>query len=248
MALRPLPRPAFGDDDGTADPVLGQALAAWSRDPAAEPRLLAVLARARLLVPVVALPGGTEPGDGGPRREKSSEMAVLTLVLPSGRRALPVFTSTEALARWRPEARPVAVTAAQALGAALHEQAGALVLDLAGPVTYEASGAALRALASGGSPLRAPAVGAALRGVLAGEPAVLAAHLAPGGPADGVLALSLDPAAAVPRVVSRLARALAADEVLRAHLVRGLDLAVLPPGGTLAGDPVYRRTGLSGVC
>jgi hypothetical protein len=39
----------------------------------------------------------------------------------------------------------------------------------------------------------------------------------------------------------RLARALAADEVLRGHLLRGLQLAVLPPGRRVAGEPTYRR-------
>ncbi|MDT0345647.1 SseB family protein [Streptomyces litchfieldiae] len=241
MALKNIPGPAFADDDGTADPALRGALADWARDPAAEQALVAALAGARLLVPVVAVLGEAETGADGLRREKSSDMAVLTLALPDGRRALPVFTATDTLARWRPDARPVAVTTEQALAAAVQEGAGSLLLDVAGPVTYELAGAALRAVAGGGSPAAAPAVTRAVRALLAAEPAVAAAHLVPGGAADGTLALILDGPAPSAEAVGRLARALAADEVLRAHLVRGLQLAVLPPGSALPGEPTYRR-------
>ncbi|CAM5415974.1 SseB family protein OS=Streptomyces alboniger OX=132473 GN=CP975_06175 PE=4 SV=1 [Streptomyces alboniger] len=61
-------------------------------------------------------------------------MAVPTL--KAGHRALPAFTSTDSLARWDPEARPVAVPLHQALQAAAHEKADTIVLDLAGPVPY----------------------------------------------------------------------------------------------------------------
>ncbi|WP_049577246.1 SseB family protein [Streptomyces sp. SBT349] len=241
MPLTNIPSPAFADDDGAADPALARALADWARDPAAEPAVLAALTGARLLAPVVAVLGEAETGDDGLRREKSSEMAVLTLALPGGRRALPVFTATGTLARWRPDARPVPVTTRQALAAAVQEGAGALVLDVAGPVTYELSGAGLRTVAGGGSPAAAPAVAEAVRAVLATEPAVAAAHLVPGGAADGTLALVLDGPEPPAPAVTRLARALAADAVLRAHLVRGLQLAVLPEGGALPGEPTYRR-------
>ncbi|TDC64046.1 SseB family protein [Streptomyces hainanensis] len=242
MAPKNIPQPAFADDDGTAHPELRSALDAWASDPGAEPRLVTALADARLLVPVVAVLGEAETGPDGLRREKSSEMAVLTLELPNGRRALPVFTAVGTMARWRADARPVAVTTAQALRAAVQENAGALVVDVAGPVAYELSGPALRAVAAGGDPAVPPAVAEAVRAVLATEPAVRAARLVPGGRnADATLALSLDPAAPTADAVRRLAGALAADATLRAHLVRGLQLAVLPPDATLPGEPTYRR-------
>ncbi|RBM23917.1 SseB family protein [Streptomyces sp. PT12] len=236
-----IPRPAFAADDGTADPALARALADWARDPGTEPAVLSALGGARLLVPVVAVLGEAETGEDGLRRDKSSEMAVLTLALPGGRRALPVFTATETLARWRSDARPVPVTTRQALAAAVQEGAGALVVDIAGPVAYELAGAGLRAVAGGGSPASAPAVAEAVRAVLATEPAVAAAHLVPGGDADATLALRLDGRADAAPAMTRLARALAGDEVLRAHLVRGLQLAVLPPGAALPGEPTYHR-------
>ncbi|MDT3400602.1 SseB family protein [Streptomyces sp. B1866] len=246
MALKSIPDPGFRGDDGSADPRLAAALAAWAADPAAEPEVLAALAGARLLVPVVAVLGEAEEGPDGLRREKSSDMAVPTLQAPGGRRALPAFTSTEALARWRPDARPVAVPLRQALQAAAQERADTLVLDLAGPVAYQVAGPALRALAEGradADPLADPAVADAVRAVLAAEPDVLRAHLGPsaGTAADGVLALALAPGEHVRRTAHRVARALAADETLRERLVRGLDLALLPPDAAVSGEPLYHR-------
>ncbi|MFV2120772.1 SseB family protein, partial [Streptomyces sp. Act-28] len=148
MALKNIPDPGFSDDDGSADPRLAEALAAWAGDRGAEPRVLEALKGARLLVPVVAVLGEVEEDENGLRREKTSDMAVPTLTA-GDRRALPAFTSTEALARWDPTARPVAVPLLQALRAAAHEKADTLVLDMAGPVPYELTGRALLALAEG---------------------------------------------------------------------------------------------------
>ncbi|MGW1378963.1 SseB family protein [Streptomyces sp. NPDC002446] len=239
-----IPNPGFSDDDGSADPALAAALSAYDEDRSAEPQLLAALAGARVLVPVVAILGEVETGPDGLRREKTSDMAVPTLQAPDGRRALPAFTSMDTLQRWRPDARPVAVPLQQALLAASHEQADTLVIDLAGPVTYQLTGPALRALAEGrttADPLADPAVTDALRALLAAEPAVLVARLAPSGETDATLALGLAAEAPAAEVAQRLAQALATDEVLRARLVRGLDLALLPPGGTTAGEVLYRR-------
>ncbi|MFG2192308.1 SseB family protein [Streptomyces sp. NPDC048639] len=250
MALKNIPDSGFSDDDGSADPRLAEALTAYGEDRAAEPRVLSALPGARLLVPVVAVLGETETvespsGTGKPlRREKSSDMAVPTLKGPGGRRALPAFTSTESLARWDPAARPVAVPLHQALQAAAHEKADTVVLDLAGPVPYELTGPALLALAEGratADPLADPAVAEAVRAVVAEEPAVVRAHLTPGGDADGTLALALAADASAPEVAQRLASALAADTVLRARLIRGLDMALLPPDTAIPGEPLFVR-------
>ncbi|MGV4924760.1 SseB family protein [Streptomyces sp. BHT-5-2] len=239
-----IPNPGFADDNGSADPALAAALAAYATDPGTEPDLLAALADARLLVPVVAVLGEVETGPDGLRREKTSDMAVPTLTAPDGRRALPAFTSMDSLRRWRPDARPVAVPLRQALLAAAHEQADTVVLDLAGPVTYQLTGAALRALAEGrttADPLADPAVTEALRTLLAAEPAVLVARLTPSAETDGTLALGLAADAVPAETAQRLAQALATDETLRARLVRGLDLALLPPGADTTGAPLYQR-------
>lgn len=151
VANKNIPDPGFSDDDGSADPRLSAALAAWAEDRAAVGPVLDALKGARLLVPVVAVLGEVEEDENGLRREKSSDMAVPTLKAGS-RTALPAFTSTASLARWDPEARPVAVPLHQALQAAAHEKADTVVLDLAGPVPFELTGSALLALAEDGPP------------------------------------------------------------------------------------------------
>ncbi|MCW7941168.1 hypothetical protein AAW14_02450 [Streptomyces hygroscopicus] len=242
MANKNIPDSGFSDDDGSADPRLSAALAAWAEDRTAVQPVLEALKGARLLVPVVALLGEVEEDENGLRREKTSEMAVPTLKA-AGRTALPAFTSTETLGRWDPAARPVAVPLHQALQAAVHEKADTIVLDMSGPVPFELTGPALVALAEGRTstdPLADPAVTGAVRAAVVAEPAVVRAYLGP-GQADGILALVLDPAADPAEAARAVARRLAADETLRARLVRGLDLAVLPAGATPPGEPLFVR-------
>ncbi|MET8883352.1 SseB family protein [Streptomyces rubiginosohelvolus] len=258
MELKNIPDPGFSDDDGSASPALTSALDAWSRDRSAVGPVLTALRDARLLVPVVAVLGEVEEDsqegrealqkggggrrEGGLRREKTSDMAVPTLKA-GDRRALPAFTSTASLALWDPEARPVAVPLHQALQAAAHEKADTVVLDLAGPVAFELSGQALLALAENRTstdPLQDPAVIEAVRETVAADPAVVRAHLGP-GTADGTLALVLAPDAVPADAARRIAQALSASEVLRARLVRGLDLALLPAGTAMPGEPLFAR-------
>ncbi|MEU8438002.1 SseB family protein [Streptomyces sp. NPDC029216] len=246
MATKNIPNPGFSDDDGTADPRLSAALAAWAEDRSREPQLLAALKDARLLVPVVAVLGEVETDpETGLKREKTSDMAVPTLTA-GDRRALPAFTSIASLALWDPAARPVAVPLHQALAAAVHEKADTIVLDLAGPVPYQLTGPALLALAEGrtdADPLADPAVRGAVRAAVAAEPAVLRAHLGPGGAAaDGTLAIVLSEGTPVAPAARRVAEALAADETLRGRLVRGLDLALLPADAPVPpGEPLFTR-------
>ncbi|WP_406426040.1 SseB family protein [Streptomyces sp. NBC_01589] len=242
MAQKNIPDSGYSDDDGTADPALTAALAAWAEDRTAIGPVLEALKGARLLVPVVAVLGQAEEDASGLRREKTSDMAVPTLQA-GDRRALPAFTSTASLARWDPQARPVAVPLHQALQAAAHEKADTVVLDLAGPVAFELTGSALLALAEGrtsADPLDDPAVTSAVREAVAAEPAVIRAHLVPGR-AGGTLALVLAPDAAPADAARRVAESLAADEVLRARLVRGLDLALLPADAITPGEPLFAR-------
>ncbi|WP_392841801.1 SseB family protein [Streptomyces sp. LN500] len=242
MAQKNIPDSGYSDDDGTADPVLTAALAAWAWDRTAIGPVLEALKGARLLVPVVAVLGEVEEDESGLRREKTSDMAVPTLQA-GDRRALPAFTSTASLALWDPQARPVAVPLHQALQAAAHERADTVVLDLAGPVAFELTGSALLALAEGrtsADPLDDPAVTSAVREAVAAEPAVIRAHLVPGRD-GGTLALVLAPDAAPADAARRVAESLAADEVLRARLVRGLDLALLPADAITPGEPLFAR-------
>jgi SseB protein N-terminal domain len=124
------------DDTGAADPALTAALAAYAADPAREPEVLAALAGARLLVPVVASLGEAETGPDGLTRDKSSDMAAVLMRWDDGRLALLAFTGLESLQRWDADARPVPVPARTAALAALQDGAEALLIDPAGPVRY----------------------------------------------------------------------------------------------------------------
>lgn len=123
-------------DTGEPDPALAAALAAYAGDSAREPDVLAALAQARLLVPVVATLGESETGPDGLVRDKSADMATVLMRGRDGRTALLAFTGLEALHRWDPEARPVPVPSRTAALAALQDGAEALLVDVAGPVRY----------------------------------------------------------------------------------------------------------------
>jgi hypothetical protein len=107
-------------DMGDADPRLTAALE--SGDLAT---IQSVVLEVRVLVPIVAT---GEEGTG-------AEMAVPRLVNEDGLHALPVFSSYDALRAWRPEGRPVPMTGAQAVEAAIKEGYDAVVLDVAGPIS-----------------------------------------------------------------------------------------------------------------
>ena len=159
------------------------ALAAYAAGQASEHAVLAALDSARLMVPVVALLAAEDaPGPAGLRREKSSEMALPTVIGSDGRAALPAFTSAASLARWRPEARPVPVPAAQVWQSGA-KNASAVVIDIAGPVPFAVDGARLAALAQGRPaplPHEDKDVMALAHEALAAEPVIAGYRLQPG--------------------------------------------------------------------
>jgi len=170
-------------DDGSADPRVTAALAAYATGRGGEHAVLAALDTSRLLVPVVAVLAEEDTtAPRGLRREKSSEMALPTVIGTDGRAALPAFTSAATLARWRAEARPVPVPAARVWQSGATD-ASAVVIDIAGPVPFAVDGARLAALAQGRPPPRPhedPDVAALVHAVLAAEPAIAAYRLLPG--------------------------------------------------------------------
>ena len=170
-------------DDGSPDPRVTAALDAYAAGRGGEHAVLAALDASRLLVPVVAVLAEEDTAaPGGPRRDKSSEMALPTVIGTDGRAAVPAFTSAATLARWRAEARPVPVPAARVWQSGATD-ASAVVIDIAGPVPFAVDGARLAALARGGPPPRPhedPDVAALVHAALAAEPAVAAYRLLPG--------------------------------------------------------------------
>jgi hypothetical protein len=146
---RRIPDPGFAGDDGTGDPALRVALAAYAVDPGRQVDVLLALQAARLLVPVVAVLGGVEVDESGLAHDKTSDMATALLTGRDGRQALLAFTGLDTLAAWQEDARPVPVTASLAARSAIQEGASAFVLDIAGPTTYAVEGEVLDSLARG---------------------------------------------------------------------------------------------------
>jgi hypothetical protein len=146
---RLIPDPGFAGDTGEADAPLAAGLAAYARRESSHGDVLLALQDARLLVPVVAMLGEVEYDERGLAHDKTSDMAAVLMRGADGRLALLAFTSTETLARWSPEARPVPVVAKLAAQSAVQEDAAALVVDIAGPTTFVVEGDDVRALASG---------------------------------------------------------------------------------------------------
>ncbi|MBW8805785.1 MAG: S8 family serine peptidase [Catenulisporales bacterium] len=152
FAGRTLAPSAFPDDTGTADPALLSVLEAHGRGEAAVEHAYGYLLNARVLAPIVAVLGEAEevPDEQGRnlRRDKNSDMALVTLVAPDGTRALPVFTSVAALAAWNAEARPMPVAFPRACAAAKAEGAEIVLVDLQQPSFLEVEPAAVRAFAA----------------------------------------------------------------------------------------------------
>src|SRR6516225_5251598 len=188
----------FRGDHGAADARVTAALAAYQAGQGSEQAALTALAATRLLVPVIAvLAAGTAGREQG---DKDSEMVLPTLIGRDGRPAVLAFTSVDALARWRPQARPVPAEADRVWRAAVADGC-AVVIDVAGPVPLAVEGARLAALAAGQPvppPHEDPNVHAEVRAATAAEPAIAGFSLAPAREDGADLAVTLHLARAGP--------------------------------------------------
>jgi hypothetical protein len=229
----------FRGDRGAADPRVTAALAAYQAGQGSERAALGALAAARLLVPVIAEPSHKEPSRKGQSGEgesgkgqgdKDSEMVLPTLIGRDGRAAVLAFTGLDALARWRPDARPVPAEADRVWRAAVAD-GYAVVIDVAGPVPLAVEGARLAALA-GGQPVppphEDPDVRTEVQAAVAAEPAIAGFSLAPGhrGAADLAITLHLAPRQDADRgpAVNRAAAGIATR--LGARLRRGIEVVI----------------------
>ncbi len=235
-AGRTLPDSGFGGDDGSADEALVSALAARAAHPCADHDrgLATAAAAARWIVPIVAAPTEVAEGGEGLAVERSTDMAVVTITSPDGRRALPVFTSAAALALWDASARPVPVDAVRAARSAVAEGCDVLVVDLGSPLTTEIRPSMVWALAQGQEwrpPHEDPFVARSVARAVSDEDAVVAHRVEEGSPEGAgvlrvvlVLVVGLD-AASVQEVATRIGQRLATDGELRAR-VDGLTFTI----------------------
>lgn len=188
---RVLTSTGFDGDSGEVDEALLSVLTGAADDT----ELVAAVAAARWLVPVVATPTRTVEGPHGQTADAGVDMATLTLTSPTGERALPVFTSLASMAGWDASARPVPVTAARAAQAAVAEGCHVVVLDLGAPHTRTLRPSMVWALAQQRPWLPAhtdPFVAAAVRQALEGQDRITAYEVAEGVPTgQGVLTVRL---------------------------------------------------------
>ncbi|WDF34429.1 SseB family protein [Arthrobacter agilis] len=213
------PLHAFDDDDGRADPRLTTAVAGLLAQPtdetlgdhsaldqagrpgSGERGIVAALTTARVFIPIVAQLGVAGEARGAGTRsassselhsDKEADMALVTLDAPDGRKALPIFSSTLALQRWHPEARPVAAYASRAALAAVADGAELLVLDPGADLTVVVRRPALWALAQQlpwTPSYEDPALAALVEVAALGQEEILSVALRPAG---GVLTRSAD--------------------------------------------------------
>ncbi|RFA14349.1 hypothetical protein B7R21_07155 [Subtercola boreus] len=91
---------------------------------------------ARLLVPLLAHAGETGVDEHGRTVDKTQELSIVTVKAPDGRTVQPAFTSTEAMARWNPKARPIPTAARRVALAAAGEGTDLIVLDPTSPTEF----------------------------------------------------------------------------------------------------------------
>ena len=220
---RDLSPSGFESDTGEADAHLRALLADTGTDDAT---LMAAVAAARFVVPIVAEPTGVDASGEHPV-ETQVDMSAVTLVAPDGTRALPVFTGLDALAAWDAAARPVPVTPARVGQAAVSERCDVVVVDVAGPATRVLRPSMVWALAQGRPwepALTDPFVDRSVADAVRAEEDVTAYELEDGRPhGEGVLGvvLELRPGLTpeeVRSVATRVGERLATDGELRARI------------------------------
>lgn len=226
---------AFADDDGSADPDLLGALAAFRSDAAGPEAVVDAYRRARLLIPLVASAGpGAVRGPG----EASQELSIVTVAAADGRRVLPVFTSVASLAAWDGAARPVPVDGVRTAVAAVEDDTDLIVIDPGAATEFLIRRPAVWAVARHEvwePPERRADVVSGFGDSIATELAVLDVRLLPGDPAargrSPELAVELELTAGLEAeeldaVMQRLARRWAADDRI-ATLVDSLSVRLV---------------------
>jgi hypothetical protein len=133
------------------------------------------------------------PDGSAAEGDKNSEMVLPTLIGQDGRPAVLAFTGLDALARWRPNARPVPAESGRVWRAAVADGC-AVVIDVAGPVALAVEGTRLAALAAGRPVPAAHEDGdvcAEVEAAVAAEPVIAGFSLAPSHQVDLAVRLHL---------------------------------------------------------
>ncbi|MGB3184590.1 MAG: SseB family protein [Ornithinimicrobium sp.] len=207
---RTLTGTGFDADDGAIDPKLSSALAERGDEDA----LVAAVAQARIMVPIVAIPG----------QGASTDMASVTISAPDGTKALVAFSSTTSMSAWDTSARPVPVSAQRAALAAVQEGCDVIVIDVGStdPVTLRSSMVWALAMDRAWQPAHIdPQVRAAIDDACSGETSITARELTLGPAGELIVTLAVVPGLDADRVqsaVRALAERIATDGETRSRI------------------------------
>ena len=180
-----------------------------------EAEVINAIRNSRLLIPLVAHLG--ESGIDAHHRtgDKKAELSIVTVSGPDGRNVMPVFSSVDAMRRWKPLARPVPANAVRVALAAASEGTELVVLDPTSPTEFAIRRPALWAIAQSQRWIPSyldPEILGQFRNSAAFEPAVESVSLEPGDPdarlegPELVVHLTLTPGLAVTELKAMLER------------------------------------------
>ncbi|MHC5796683.1 SseB family protein [Lacisediminihabitans sp. FW035] len=173
------------NDDGSMPAALARALGRFLQREVGEAAVVDALRESRLLIPLVAHLGESGAGAHGHTVDKSAELSIVTVAGPDGRNVMPVFSSVEAMSRWKPLARPVPADAVRVALAAASEGTELVVLDPTSATEFVIRRPALWAIAQS-QPWIPSYLDSGLleqfQAAIAGESAVTSVRLEPGDP------------------------------------------------------------------
>ena len=138
---------SFAGDDGTAPAALVEALARFRAGTETAAAVVDAIRSSRLLIPLVAELGVSGHNEAGVLVDKTQELSIVTVAGPDGRAALPVFSSVEAMQRWKSTARPIPADGERVGLAAVEEGTELVVLDPTSPTEFVIRRPALWAIA-----------------------------------------------------------------------------------------------------
>lgn len=173
------------DDDGSAPASLSLALGLFRDGEVGEARVVEAFRGSRLLIPLVAHLGESGIGKHGHTVDKSAELSIVTVAGPDGRNVMPVFSSVDAMRRWKPLARPVPADAVRVALSAASEGTELVVLDPTSLTEFVIRRPALWAIAQSQPWIPSyldPGVLDEFRSSAESEPAVAALRIEPGDP------------------------------------------------------------------
>ncbi|MFW0183256.1 SseB family protein [Rothia sp. CCM 9417] len=139
----------YSGDDGRTDPNLEKVLADFIADTVDEVAVVDALRQVRVFAPIVAQLSQAEITADGLVSDKESDMALVSIQAPDGRKALPVFTSVDALTAWHDLARPVAADMRKTALSAIEDDNQLIVVNPGQDVTFVVRRPAVWAIARG---------------------------------------------------------------------------------------------------